>query len=556
QRIPLLVKFVEPLDYQEHIGIDFGTTASCVAILDKNNQPFVIPLDRVEPGSSSDPRIMPSVLYFSDDGTVMAGREAMSEAMIQPANAVTSIKRALGVKHTRVFGSREFSATDLAAEIISELVKRTEDSLFSSGQYLSPRRAVATVPVEFLDNQRRALLDACRLAGLKMGSNTPRGVIIDEAHAAVFYYLIKREPSEGDNRPERVLVFDFGGGTLDCAIVEIKNDDGKLYLKTLAPGGDSQLGGEDIDWVLVGLLADRVKQQYPHFDLDCLSDEQKLNHKFRVPEVLRAAYITRAQFKRQAEQAKIALGDATAIELSISPLLSTTPNLLQPFLTDGMGLAVSKITLQRQELEVVLNPFLSRAVKAVETACHRAGLGMDSIDTVLHVGRTSLLPLVRDCINNLLPNAKDRKDLIEPKLCVAMGAAFWGYVKDQPDAHIEFVGDANQTIHDIGYLAVETSRGINYVFVPVFPARTRFPCETTVQIPNVKDSLVLRLAENRGKNRYVKDNPEVAQIGIVRIDARGIPLPFIDVRFAIDENRVLEISANGQTQHIIEIGNE
>jgi hypothetical protein len=137
-----------------------------------------------------------------------------------------------------------------------------------------------------------------------------------------------------------------------------------------------------------------------------------------------------------------------------------------------------------------------------------------------------------------------------------MGAAFWGYVKDQPDADIEFVGGANRTIHDIGYLAVETTRGINYVFVPIFPAQTKFPCETTVQIPNAKDTLVLRLAENRGKSRYVRDNPDVAQIGFVRIDARGISQPLIDARFAINENRVLEISANGQTQQIIEIGNE
>lgn len=556
-KAPFLVSFVEPTPYGEYIGIDFGTTASCVAVLDEHYRPVVIELDRVEPGSledpREDPRLMPSVLYFQEDGEVVAGRAAVQQAAIHSyKNAVTSIKRVLGRQHKSVLAGREYDPTALAAKIIEQLVHRTEDGLFELGQYKTPRRAVVTVPVEFFDNQRRALLDACKLTGLEMESRSTRRIVIDEAHAAALYYLHKRVAESGEPKPERLMVFDFGGGTLDCALIEIGMRDEKILLTTLATGGDSNLGGEDIDWSLVEKLGQWAKQLYPDFDPDCLSDDKKkFVHKYRTPELALAAKTTRGAFKSQAEKAKIALSAAPTVELVIEPLLRRDPTPFQPYVLADGSLARMEVTVGRDKLDIALSPLIGRAIKALEAVCYRAGVSPESVDTVLHVGRTSLNPTVRDRVNEFLPNAEDRSELVEPKLCVALGAALWGYIKDKPSANIELVGEVNRLTHDIGYFDI---KAMQHVFVPVFPAQTEFPCERTIELPNNGEWVDLKLAENRTTSLNVNGN--CALIGGVRLDAREVEGKMISVRFAMDENRMLEISANGFTQKITGMAEE
>lgn len=550
QTIPVLVKFVEPAPYEAYVGIDFGTTASCVAVVDKNDQAFVIPLDSVPPGSQSDSRIMPSVIFFQADGSVIAGREALQDADIQPANAITSIKRVLGAKQKKTLAGREFDPTELTSKIIEQLMLRTEKALFDLGEYKTPQRAVVTVPVEIFDNQRRALVEACQMAGLEMHSSSKHGVVIDEAHAAALYYLSKKEAQHvADSGPERLLIFDFGGGTLDCALIEIEAAAEKIRLTTLVPFGDPRLGGDDIDWALVGLLADKAKDRYPDFDINCLGSEQKFNHHFRAPEIARAAYTTRARFKRQAELAKITLGKSSAVELTIGPLLRVGATPLESYIMNGTGPAHFEVTLSHEELESAVEPFLVRAAGVIETMCQRAGVHPEEIHTILHVGRTSLLPIVRERINSLLPEAEDRSTLIEPKLCVALGAAFWGQIKDQPHSNFEFVGATNRLIHDIGYIDFSTGM-LRQVFVTVFPAQTQFPCEKTVELPLTKDRITLQLAENRGQKQVVDGNTEIRRTGRVMVDAVGVSSSTIVIKFAIDENRVLQITANGKTQNI------
>jgi len=547
--VSVMVKFVEPALYPAYIGIDFGTTASCVAVLDQNDQAFVIPLDAVSPGSHSDPRIMPSVLFFQPDGSVIAGREAVHVADINPANAITSIKRVLGARQKKSLAGQEFDPTELTSKIIDQLMLRTEKALFGLGEYKTPRRAIVTVPVEVFDNQRRALLEACKMSGLEMHSSSKHGVVIDEAHAAALYYLSKKEVDDVvESGAERLLIFDFGGGTLDCALIEIEAVEDKVRLTTLAPFGDPRLGGDDIDWALVSLLADRAKASFPDFDVNCLGSEQKFNHYFRTPEIARAAYTTRAHFKRQAELAKITLAKSAAVELAIGPLLRVGATPIDQYIMNGSGPARFNVTLNQAELSVAIEPFITRATSVVETICDRAKIAPEDVHTILHVGRTSLLPMVRSRINDLLPNASDRSDLIEAKLCVALGAAFWGQIKDQPNSNFEFVGGANRLIHDIGYLDLLKGT-VRQVFVTVFAAQTEFPCETVINLPLTKDRIVLQLAENRGKKQTVEGNSEIRRTGRVMVDAQEAG-PTIAIKFAIDENRVLQITANGQSQDI------
>jgi molecular chaperone DnaK len=544
QTIPIRARFVEPKEYEAHIGIDFGTTASCVSIFE-DNHPSVIKIDTE--GHSTDPRIMPSVLYFQENGEVLTGREALEQSMIQPANAVTSIKRVLGImQHKKSFAGREYTATEMAAKIIEQLVARTEDALFEMGQYKTPKRAIVTVPVEFSDNQRRALLDACQLMGLEIESHSNHGIVIDEAHAAALYYLYKRAELLEDAPAEKLLIFDFGGGTLDCVLVEIEEKNGKILFNTLALSGNSRLGGEDIDWKIVRLLADRAKLLHEDFDTDCLDDEKKFERKYRSAEILREAYRTRADFKRQAEIAKITLGKSSSAAIGIGQLLRSQATTLERFVMEGSKPARLEVTLQRDEFEVAITPLIDKAVKVVETVCHRANLSPDEIDTILHVGRTSLIPMVRDKVNHFLCNAKDRSELIEPKLCVAMGAAFWGYIKDKPGANIEFIGATNRTLHDIGYIGMKR---MQQVFTSVFAAQTEFPCEKVIEFSTYGQTIDLTLAENHGKEVTVNGNSRL--IGSVRISTQEAQGAAIPVHFAINENRMLEITVNGQILQIM-----
>lgn len=559
QIVPFVIRTVAPSDYEEYIGIDFGTTASCIAVI-SDQQPFLLPIDPEQnnlTGAKADPRIMPSVLYFQPNGAILAGREALTYAKADPANAVTSIKRALGVKTKRVLAGREYDPTELTAKIIEQLVERTERGLYQLGEYKTPRRAVATVPIEFSDNQRRALLDACHVAGLEAHTLSNHGVVIDEAHAAALYYMSRKwqayaesaenethvdDEEQNQEAAERVLVFDFGGGTLDCALIEIAVRDEKMIFKTLAPGGDQRLGGEDIDWSLVGLLADRAREAYPDFDLRCLGDTQKFEHHYRDQSLWSAAHMTRSAFKAEAERAKIALSKSDAVRLHIAPLLSTDTKPTQ---------ASFDVTLTRDDFEQILEPFIKRAMLTVETVCQRARVELADVDTILHAGRTSWIPAIRERINQTLPNAVDRSNLIEPKVCVALGAAFWGYIKDHPTANFEFIGSGNRLLHDLGYIDIKVGlRGFSEIFVPVFPAQTEFPCEKTIELPCTNEWLNLRLAENRGNGARVHGNHGISYTGTARIDMRGVTTQRVSVHFIINENRILEITANNRKQVI------
>lgn len=560
--VPVGVKFIVPTDYEHYIGIDFGTTASCVAVLDKEFKPTLLeidPFDR-DPLLKGDPRLMPSVLFFHDDGRVIYGRAALNYADNESHKAVTSIKRSLGLKKKKVIAGKEYDAIGVTAQIIEQLLRCTEDGLFQLGQYKTPRKAVLTVPIKFQKSQRDALLEACRIAGLNTRASLQSRNVIDEAQAAALYYFSRKDPGETAHDLERVLIFDWGGGTLDCALTEIGSDGRKLVMKTLALGGDQRLGGEDIDWALVSLLAQKAKQAFPDFDINCL-DVEKYDHYYRHNDMHSAAYQTRSRFKRQAEAAKIKLAEASIADVTVTPLLrmgadkstllGTDAEKSTPFVMNGAVVAALETTLTRDELDAILSPFLERAVGVVKTLCERASVPPEQVNTILHTGRTSRLPLVRESIKAILPNAADRSELVDQKVCVAMGAAFWGRIKEVPSSRFEFIGAANRLIHDIGYMDFDP-QSFREVFVPVFSAQAEFPCEKVIEIERVEDVIKLELYENRGSNRFIRGNPEVSYIKTVLIDAPGTAEERVPVHFALDENGRLEIIVNNQ-RHVVEL---
>lgn len=548
QTVPAGVKFVVPTEYEHYIGIDFGTTASCVAVLDKELRPTLLEIDAFDrdPRLKGDPHLMPSVLFFHDDGRVLAGREAQTYAAAAPHKAVSSIKRSLGLSKSKVIAGKEYDAIGVTAQIIEQLLRCAEDGLFQLGQYKTPRKAVLTVPIKFQKNQRDALLDACRRAGLNTHVSSQSRNVIDEAQAAALYYFSQKEPGEFARDTERVLIFDWGGGTLDCALTEIGSDGRKLVMRTLALGGDQRLGGEDIDWALVRLLALKAKQAFPEFDHNCL-DVDGYDHHYRRNNMHSSAYATRAQFKRQAEAAKIRLADGPDADVRVTPLLREGANQITPFVMDGAEPAALETSLTRDDLEDVLSVFLERAADVVTTLCERASVSPEDVKTVLHTGRTSRLPLVRDKIKALLPNAEDHSDLVGQKVCVAMGAAFWGRIKEFPSAKFEFIGAANRLVHDIGYMDFDPL-SFREVFVPIFDAQAGFPCDRLIELDRSEDVIKLELYENHGKKRLIRGNPDMSFIKSVLIDVSGVAGESVPVHFALDENGRLDITANGHKQ--------
>ncbi|MDT5268221.1 MAG: molecular chaperone DnaK [Acidobacteriota bacterium] len=554
QSIPFGIEFKEPKVFDGYMGIDFGTTASCVAVLEKNIlRPLAI--DQYGVASEADGILMPSVLYFFPDGKVLAGRAAQGYAQLDPTNAVRAIKRELGVREKQQKGGRDYEPTELAALVIKDLRERAEHALFKAEEYKTPRRAVLTVPVDFAEKQRRALLEASSQAGLNNYALDDHPTVLDEALAVALYYQRKRaeaRPATGD--AERVLVFDFGGGTLDCGLIEIRYANQKTTFETLATYGDSHLGGEDIDWALVKLLGEMAAQEFPELDQRYLEKKPpKISRLYRTDETRRAAAAAmRNAFKDSAERAKIALCTKEETLVTISPLLHQKPPAGNPYVTRDNKEAVFEATLRQEDFERMLAPFLDRAIRVIEVLCSRARLAPKDVHTILHAGRSSFTPVVKRRVKEFLPNATDRTELIEPKVCVALGAACFGRIKTYPTESFEIIGGANRVAHDIGYIDLDQESG-SEVFVPVITAQTPFPTEKEVRMRCGGRAIDLQVAENRGMGNSVSDNPDLAYGDIVRLDPRGPAEEETPVLFKVNDDGLLEVLVNGEVQRIIDI---
>jgi molecular chaperone DnaK (HSP70) len=564
--IPFIIEFKEPEVFDGYMGIDFGTTASCVAVFE-NGDTRLIPIDLDGERPDDDGTIMPSMLYFLPDGQVLAGHAALQLARPDPENSVSAIKRALGMRSTRRLAGRDYDSTELASLVIKELRERAESALFKDEEYKTPKRAVLTMPVDFAEKQRRALLEASNRAGLDDDTTSRYPTVLDEALAVALYYQRKSAGarlSGGNGEPERLLVFDFGGGTLDCGLIEIQTANQKTIFRTLATYGDSTLGGEDIDWALVAVLAEKAAQTYPELDRRCLEKPDKpgkIERLYRNERIRAAAYLVRGAFKEVAEQAKKALCSAPEFNVKIQPLLrqGASPTSMRLYVmredenaTESEN-ATFETTLRREDFERVLEPFIQRALKVVEMVCARGQIKLADVRTILHAGRSSLIPQVRQRVNAFLPNVTDRTEMIEPKVCVALGAAYYGRRKSYPTQSFEIIGGANRVVHDIGYIDLD-QEGDEEVFISVIRAQTPFPTTGEVKLPCGSGVIDLQVAENRGMSNRVINNPDIRYGNPVRIDARGNAGEDVPVQFSVNDDGLIEISVNGVVQRVIEIG--
>lgn len=578
------IDVIHPTPYPDYIGIDFGTTNSVVAVFNQATYEIELVEDDGLPRSP----LIPSVLVFDDADTYKIGQAAKNEIGIASDRLVRSIKRIMGYDHEREFFGRKFSPEDLASLIIRKLVQLTERKLqAATGSYYDVRKAIITVPANFFDLQIRGVLAACAAAGLdteedkvrqaaqamleSLGQSVNAGVILDEPSAAVLFYIYHLTQSgsssditQGIDREGglKLLVFDYGGGTLDVSVANVvRLESREAGLKILANMGDNTIGGDSIDVILMKELLGRCREGLQGFDFDVsliaenFKDlaSRKEKEAWSV-EVWREILRVRSSWKDLAEAAKIRLSTEEQVEIEIRPDLIVR-------LTDGKVVSAPrsvKLKVPRSLLQDVLQAVLDKCRRLVDSALDLAGLSRDQVDYILHTGRQSLLPLIRQCVQEMFPSLPPDRDLLELehlKVCVAKGAALYGWMRDKlvaPEARIHLLSEGRRLPHSYG--VEKFANLLQPELDEVIPRGEAYPTarekEYGPEMIPASGYLNLKFYQNTGTRKAIVRNPQVSLIGQISINTLADGVPGCKVSFVIDANRKLDVFADGQAAAI------
>ena len=476
------------------IGIDLGTTNSCVAVVE-GGKPVVIT-------NAEGERTTPSVVAFTRDGERLVGGAAKRQLAANAGRTVSSIKRRMGSDYRVRIDGKDLTPQEISAMILSKLRRDAESYL---GEKVT--EAVITVPAYFDDSQRKATQDAGRIAGL----NVLR--IMNEPTAAAVAYGLDNEA------PQKILVYDLGGGTFDVSIIEI--EDGTFTV--LATGGDTRLGGDDFDARIVDWLVQEFKK----------TDRIDLT---RDPAAM-------GRLKEEAEKAKKELSSAPSAQINL------------PFIAVGRdGPHHIDATLTRPQFEMMTGDLLARTVEPVNNALRDAGLAPADLGRVLLVGGSTRMPAVARQVKELL--GKEPSHTLNPDECVAMGAAIQGGLLQGGGKLAGATGAAAQglVLMDVTplTLSIETLGGVATPLITrnsMIPTRksqiftTARPMQTSVEI-NVL----------QGERRFARDNKSLGKFKLGGIRAGFSSKPQIEVTFDIDVNGVVKVSAKdlatGREQNI------
>jgi molecular chaperone DnaK len=465
------------------IGIDLGTTNSCMAVVE-GGKPVVIT-------NAEGERTTPSVVAFTKDGERLVGGAAKRQLATNPARTVSSIKRQMGSDYRVRIDGKTLTPQEISSMILAKL-RRDAESF--TGEPVTD--AVITVPAYFDDSQRKATQDAGRIAGL----NVLR--IINEPTAAAVAYGLDNEAAQ------KILVYDLGGGTFDVSIIEI--EDGTFTV--LATGGDTQLGGDDFDACIVDWLVREFEK----------SDRIDLR---RDPAAM-------GRLKEEAEKAKKELSAAASVQINL------------PFLAvDKAGPHHMDVTLTRAAFEMMTGELLNRTVAPVQNALRDAGISARELGKVLLVGGSTRMPAVERKVRETL--GVEPSKTLNPDECVAMGAAVQGGLLQGGGRLIGAKGQASKglVLMDVTplTLSIETLGG---VATPLIERNSMIPTRKS-QIFTTAHALQTAVEINvlQGERHFARDNKSLGKFKLGGIHSGFVDKPQIEVTFDIDVNGVVKVSA-------------
>ncbi|MDO3384714.1 molecular chaperone DnaK [Gilvimarinus sp. SDUM040013] len=496
------------------IGIDLGTTNSCVAVLEGEKAKVI--------ENSEGDRTTPSIVAFTNDDEILVGQSAKRQAVTNPDNTMYAVKRLIGRKFkddvvqkdikmvpykiveadngdawVEVKGDKK-APPQISAEVLKKMKKTAEDYL---GEAVT--EAVITVPAYFNDSQRQATKDAGKIAGLDVKR------IINEPTAAALAYGMDQK--KGDRT---IAVYDLGGGTFDISIIEIADVDGEHQFEVLSTNGDTFLGGEDFDMRLIEYLAEEFKKEQ---GIDLHSDPLALQ-----------------RLKEAAEKAKIELSSSQQTEVNL------------PYITaDNTGPKHLVVKMTRAKLESLVEELVTRSLEPVKMAIKDAGVSVSDISDVILVGGQTRMPMVQKAVSEFF--GKDPRKDVNPDEAVAMGAAIQGAV---------LAGDVKDVLLlDVTplTLGIETMGG---VATPLIEKNTTIPTKKSQVFSTAEDNqTAVTIHVVQGERKQATQNKSLGRFDLADIPPAARGMPQIEVTFDIDANGILNVGAKdkatGKEQSIV-----
>ena len=494
------------------IGIDLGTTNSCVAVLEGDKVKVI--------ENAEGARTTPSIVAYKD-GEILVGQAAKRQAVTNPKNTLFAIKRLIGRRFEDKevqkdislvpfkivkadngdawveAGGKKQAPPQISAEVLRKMKKTAEDYL---GEPVT--EAVVTVPAYFNDAQRQATKDAGRIAGLDVKR------IINEPTAAALAYGMDKKGGD-----KTIAVYDLGGGTFDVSIIEIADVDGEQQFEVLATNGDTHLGGEDFDLALIDYLVEEFKK------------EQDVN--------LKGDPLAMQRLKEAAEKAKIELSSSQSTEVNL------------PYITaDATGPKHLVITISRAKLESLTEEMVARTILPCKTALEDAGLSTSDIDDVILVGGQTRMPLVQQKVQEFF-GKEPRKD-VNPDEAVAIGAAIQGAVLSGDKKDVLLLDVTPLT------LGIETMGG---VMTPIIEKNTMIPTKKSQVFSTAADNQpAVSIQVYQGERKIANQNKLLGNFDLTDIPPAPRGVPQIEVTFDINADGIMNISAKdkgtGKSQSI------